>query len=471
MSKINTNFGEFIDPVAASQVSLPRLSGGTPGGRSKEQIWAEHLGAANPINKSFQGSDVVSTHQDLYHAYEGSNLFLRDTITGFILDRIEWFTSVLPWLETDEMSIQFSRFEFKNTLAGPVPNEGIPRLMGSSNSSFREQIHRLGIGFQMEGDLLGTDAGTIAYQRNIAGISQCCLETINLSTIVRLLMCKRFEQERTSVNRPDSGVTVSQEDMEVQYFGCMSVNREDFTVLVEMTANRMRSPNVGAEPDTLILWPNFPEFKDLVQQGTLTQYYATGADGRRFLNEGPIAPGTFHGMVVYKTREFDAYSRPVPFQPLDSDCTFGEYYPSVFGPLRSMSLSGKGYNSDWRSLYIYDYTKDDWAKVSFLAMFKQLCLFGGDRQRPDELSPEVHRLAAYYNERYAVEWNTEAARYRPENLEALENNESDAAAGRKMLMMLAHNFNTKRVEPLSPASTTFCSRPRRRSTPCSSTRA
>ena len=78
----------------------------------------------------------------------------------------------MPWLETSDQHIKFNTFQFNTTLATPVPNEGISRLISSSSRTFEDSVERLGIGFIMEGDLLGTPEGEQQYSRNIAGIAQ-----------------------------------------------------------------------------------------------------------------------------------------------------------------------------------------------------------------------------------------------------------------------------------------------------------
>jgi len=48
---------------------------------------------------------------DLPEAYKGRNLFLRDTIDGFILDKNEWYTSVaLPYAQTNDIHLAWNEW-------------------------------------------------------------------------------------------------------------------------------------------------------------------------------------------------------------------------------------------------------------------------------------------------------------------------------------------------------------------------
>ncbi len=114
------------------------------------------------------------TNYDLPEYYKGKNLFLRDTIDGFIMDDSNrWYTTLaLPWAQTDQMHVQWNEWHFNTVLAGRVPHEGISRLITSSKKMFRDHVVRRGLAFVMEADFFGTPEGDQHYQRNILGIAQ-----------------------------------------------------------------------------------------------------------------------------------------------------------------------------------------------------------------------------------------------------------------------------------------------------------
>jgi hypothetical protein len=411
--------------------------------------------------QNFAG-DVVATHNDLYQVYEGQNLYLRDTILGFILDEKEWYTSVVPWFETDEMNIAFSKqararfcvtshnerstdiFEFQNTLATIVPNEGVSRLISFNKRGYQDSVQRMGIAFVMEGDLVGTYAGQIAYRRNIAGISQCCQETVNFHTIVKLLMCKDYWREQQDLHRSgDSRALQKIETDEIADFAVLAYDTKGFTNMVERGREAIRRQR--GEADTLIVFPGFPYYVDMVAHSVYTEYYRTGPNGIQLLTQGPLANGSFRGIPIFETRGYSVYENGIQFQPLKRRVAVGEYYEA--------SNKWRGtrpaidYKSDWRSIYVYSVEDDEYVKIPFMQMFLNSNMFGGDADDTGGLAPQTQVLAdaanAELNKQGGDVWARE--RYDPRNLHKLENVKGTVKANRKLYMHLCHSLTKEGV--------------------------
>ena len=129
--------------------------------RSDAQTWGAGQNGGSPWETYFgpsRGSIETNpydkfgyTNFDLPEAYKGRNLFLRDTIDGFILEENTWYTSIcLPYVRTDEHHFAWNEWHFDTHLVGRVPEEGISRLIRSSKRSFKESTVRRGIAFQLE---------------------------------------------------------------------------------------------------------------------------------------------------------------------------------------------------------------------------------------------------------------------------------------------------------------------------------
>ena len=128
------------------------------------------IAGANPWEQYFgPPSHQMVTHAydkyayetyDLPEAYRGKNLFLRDTIDGFILGDNEFYTRVLlPYAQTDQIHLRWNEWHFNQTLAGRVPHEGISRLITSSKRSFKEHTIRRGLAFILEHGFMNTQEG------------------------------------------------------------------------------------------------------------------------------------------------------------------------------------------------------------------------------------------------------------------------------------------------------------------------
>jgi hypothetical protein len=113
--------------------------------------WAPYFGqGSHEMHTKAEDTYKYETY-DLPEAYKGKNLFLRDTVEGFILHDNEWYTRVvLPYMQTDQIHLKWNEWHFNQTLAGRVPHEGISRLITSSKRSFKDHTVRRGLAFILE---------------------------------------------------------------------------------------------------------------------------------------------------------------------------------------------------------------------------------------------------------------------------------------------------------------------------------
>ena len=73
--------------------------------------WADYFGPASSEIKTNAYDKYAYETYDLPEAYKGRNLFLRDTIDGFILEKNEWFTSVaLPYAQTNDIHLAWNEW-------------------------------------------------------------------------------------------------------------------------------------------------------------------------------------------------------------------------------------------------------------------------------------------------------------------------------------------------------------------------
>src|SRR3990172_3515364 len=152
------NYSNQVNAYSAQQVNPLQISGLAPGQHAQSQLELMFGPSTRTQSRRF-GQDISSTHQDLYAVYEGDNLYLADTISGFILRNIEWYTAVLPWLQTNQMHVKWNTFHFNRVMATPVPYEGISRLVTSRKHEHTASVSRYGIAFIMEGDMAGSENG------------------------------------------------------------------------------------------------------------------------------------------------------------------------------------------------------------------------------------------------------------------------------------------------------------------------
>lgn len=430
------NYGDNVNRTSAQQYSYRKNAGRAPG-PSRYAAMKRYFGRPSVDPSHHYGENVNYTNADLFDLYKGKNLFLRDTLDGYILENIEWYTSVIPWLETTDHHIKFNTFVFNNVLATPTPNEGISRLITSTQRTYEDSVERYGIAFIMEGDLLGTPEGAEQYRRNIAGITQCCQETVNYHTLVGLLTCKDYYREMLHLYNRHRHIQQSIHDREAARFAVLALNTDGFDQMVVEEQERIRDCRGVA--DTLIVFPKFPFHIKMVQQGSLTKYWQLGPEGEMRFTEGPLSMGTYRGMPIHQTRNFSVRDNGEHVQPLIHNTTVGEYYPMVFGSHRGKVRTR--FQIDDRSIYIYDYSIDDWKKMSFIDVLQQCRAWGPD----GTLSKSVDSLIAKTNAHLAKHWSSDLHdRYAaPDTMDRLNRGESNP--GRAFFAMVAVDAAQGRV--------------------------
>ena len=89
------------------------------------------------------------TDYTLPEAYQGKNLSLAQTLDEMIWTPEDFYTSwVMPWYVTDQLHIEWNKWEFNQHFMDLVPEEGVSRLVSSERSQRRESIYRRGLAFQ-----------------------------------------------------------------------------------------------------------------------------------------------------------------------------------------------------------------------------------------------------------------------------------------------------------------------------------
>jgi len=105
--------------IGAAQVNYSTTTGtGSEDGGNK---WAAYFGPASSEIKTNAYDKYAYETYDLPEAYKGRNLFIRDTIDGFILGDNEWYTTAcLPYAQTDDIHLAWSvilhRFVIDNVM-------------------------------------------------------------------------------------------------------------------------------------------------------------------------------------------------------------------------------------------------------------------------------------------------------------------------------------------------------------------
>lgn len=304
------------------------------------------------------------TNFDLPEAYKGRNMFLRDTIDGFILEDNTWYTSVcLPYVKTDEHHFAWNEWHFDTHLVGRVPEEGISRMIRSSKRSFKESTVRRGIAFTLEHGFMNTPEGRQQYVMNLRQIQQSVQETANHDVIAALLTCRRYDREWEKKHGMYQRNFAQIMKREVNQWAIAQKNPNGLDYLHEEFKTRLGrwkvTPNMWIFPPKLCLYLTMvPPEK--------TKFMEVGSEGPAKFNAGAQALTNFRGVHVYETREFDVYEGDLPIDLLRREQQIGEYNVMT-DPYRYVhdEETMRKYRSEHRDVVVYDEDRDTWGRVKF----------------------------------------------------------------------------------------------------------
>ena len=338
-----------IAPASALQRSAPVATGSQP------NPWQRWFGPPPAELKPSPYDKVPYTNYDLPEVYKGRNLFVAETITGFILEGESWYTQLaLPWAQTDQLTVTWNEWHFNRVKAGRVPHEGVSRLVTSSKRQFRTHVQRHGLAFIMEADFFNTAEGDTHFRRNVEGIGQSVQETQEYDTVDALLRSKNHEM----MWRQMCGTTaISFEqvlDQEMDLYGAVVKDENRLDLIYEEGKRMMRKQ--GVTPDMLILWAGARIYLSMAQDPR-HEWWRTGPDGRQLFIEGPKALARFRDDTdVFETRDFHVDDDGQPSQINVRRSNVAEYYRMFMTDWRNGDLSG--FQTSWRDTGLQDENRE-----------------------------------------------------------------------------------------------------------------
>lgn len=320
--------------------------------------WASYFGPPNGEIRTNAYDKMKYETYDLPEVYKGRNIFLKETIEGFINEKNPWYTSVcLPYHYTPEMHIRWNEYRFNRTLAGVVPHEGISRLVTSSKRQFESHTIRHGLAFILEHGFMNTEEGKRQYMFNIRGIRDCVQETNNFDVVAALLHARRYDLEweaKHGMRDLPFGPIAARK---VTEWAIVQKSMDGLDIMHEEYLDRLARYHV--KPNMWVWHPRMCLYTQIVPQSE-KEYFITGPKGEQMMAKSPAAVTNFRGLPVYTTRAFDVYEDELPIQLLNARRQIGEYYI-----MHNEHSDHSKYKNFMRDIIVYDESIDNWRRVKF----------------------------------------------------------------------------------------------------------
>jgi len=315
-------------------------------------------------------------------AYKGSLPYMTTLMIHMISDEDLWPTRVVCPIRVteEEMEIVWDEVVFNDHLLGPVPEEGVSRLVTQQTNERRDHYVRYGIALILEHGFMKTAKGQQAYSMNLQQIRNATLETMYFGVIEALLRSKQYSQawtRRYGMQARSGAALRGFLGDEVERYMVVQKTEYGFDMLDAKAKKYLRAS--GVTPDTWILPEGTSTFLSLVRPEKRDYLLAGPAGQASFRNaitqeQPPLVQSSgANACTVFESKSFDVPGAPGPIDPLTRNVSVGEYVTMV--DTASDVVAAPEYKSFMRDIYVYNEQRDDFSRITLRNALKACCRF------------------------------------------------------------------------------------------------
>ena len=330
----------YIYPMASVQNQIPQQHALEP-----------YFGKLDNFQSKLMAQDRFAHETyNLPNAYQGKNKYLQDVLNYMITGEADFYMELLPWVETDDLSVQWEIFTFNKTLFDLEPNQAVPRYVTAEREARSDRLVRRGLGFIIEHGFYTTEMGRRHYLMNLRQITDAVTETAAHGVLIALLGAHQHYAQWISEHGPR---VLRNEDLLMRtrnYWGLVQKQERGLYILDADIKDLMRYE--GVVPDTCLFPSRMGMYASLVPASE-TEFYRKGPGAVANLETGPATFQTFRGLRVHESRPFDVDFIGEPYDLLVRERQIGDYFvvPDDF------KVQDKG-GTDKDKFYIYSMDSD-----------------------------------------------------------------------------------------------------------------
>lgn len=294
---------------------------------------------------------------------------------------------ILPLRETfNESSIVWDEYHFNNALLGPVPEEGVSRLVTQQISERQDHYVRGGLAFMIEHGFWRSEKGRQNYALQLTQIKNATLDGLYVGVLEALLMCKNVTnyyiqtlQHTFTRNRLERSLK-----LEVEAWAEVQKTPNGWDML-NSRAHKALKLN-GFVPDCWVVDEGTKRYVATVCPEN-SQYFLGGPEGKALYNSAlpassnPKLLDQKTGCLIFETKSFESPDAREPVNPMSRPRAIGEYnYSGPFHPV----MRHTPYYSASRTIVVYDESRDGWAHISLLDGLNHCMRFSPKNPEKDE---------------------------------------------------------------------------------------
>ena len=283
-----------------------------------------YFGQMDSFQKKLMAQDRFAHETyNLPAAYQGKNQYLQDVLNYMITGEADFYMELLPWVETQDLSIQWEIFTFNKTLFDLEPNQGVPRYVTAEREARSDRLVRRGLGFIIEHGFYTTEMGRRHYLMNLRQITDAVTETAAHGVMIALLGAHQHYAQWVMEHGQR---TLRPQDLQQRSrnnWGIVQKQERGLYLVDADVKDIMRYE--GVTPDTLIFPSRMGMYASLVP-GSETEFYRKGPGAVANLETGPATFQTFRGLRVHESRPFDVDFIGEPYDLLVRERQIGDYH-------------------------------------------------------------------------------------------------------------------------------------------------
>lgn len=338
-------------------------------------LWGPYLGPMPQLARVDPYENRNADKWNMPENYKGKNLYLRDTLEDwmFTADQDFYTTRILPWRITDQVNIQWERFEANAHLMGMTPYQTPSSLITQKRKFMKANLVRRGIAAEFEHDFLRTPLGRSSFIAALGQMGRSVQETANAECVRTLVHAHRYQHQhlRELGIAPDAELKQSMQ-RDRDRFAIVQTTKNgleklDMQISKEMHDYRGRA-NAYLIPEEISIYATIvrPEKTDYYLAGQLGPDRVNGVGGAR--PSGGTAPYTDrvesqhmvrnNAAYIVKTLHVDGVDREQE-ELLTRVRQIGEYMTML-----DDTDDYSKYESRNRSIMVYNQDIDDMTKIT-----------------------------------------------------------------------------------------------------------
>ena len=247
---------------------------------------------------------------------------------------------------------------------GPVPEEGVSRLVTQQISERRDYYVRYGLAFMIEHGFMQSPKGQMTYRANLEQIRDAILSSLYIGVIESLLRCKTNSQFFiTNYGRTVTALSARRRiELECEAWGEIQKTDHGWEMLNSRAQRALKLQ--GVTPDAWVVDDGVKKY--IASRRENWAYFLHGPEGEKLRQQNqalgnPQMLDVAANTLIFETKQFQLPNVDDPVNITSRRRTIGEY--AVSFPHLDYSSCGK-YTSSMRDIMMYDEDRDGFTKIS-----------------------------------------------------------------------------------------------------------